>query len=117
MAIPWPHYLPQTPFVGIGPFEAVPNRIEFSTDVGPPMSRQRTTLAMTIVPWSFVFTKTQLSAFKTFYDTTLLSGSQRFSAIDPYHRDIADFKFVGDYSVERVAPNRFRMTSTIVRVS
>lgn len=117
MATPWPAGLPSSPLVGSGAMTSVPNRIEFSPDVGPLMSRQRTTRVQRDIPFGLIFSEAQVSIFLTFYDVNLRSGSLPFATIDPFKFDLADFKFNGEYSIEYLATNVYRFNATCRRIS
>lgn len=117
MAESWPDTLPQTPLMDGNGISDVSNRVEFSPDVGPPMRRQRTTLAQSVIGWNFNLTEAQRSTFKTFYDSTLAGGSATFMATDPFTGQWAELLFEGQYSMTKMAQDVFRLTSSVRRVS
>lgn len=117
MAESWPDTLPQTPLMDGNGLTEVSNRVEFSPDVGPPMRRQRTTLAQRVIGWNFNLTEAQRATFITFHNTTLTGGSDTFMATDPYSGDWAEFMFEGQYSMTKMAMDVFRLTSSVRRVS
>jgi hypothetical protein len=75
----WPASLPQA-FEQSGYGEGVADMlIETPTDAGPPITRRRSTAAPRFANGSMVITSAQLSALKTFFNTTLLGGSLPFT--------------------------------------
>lgn len=75
----WPVSLPQA-FEISGYSEGVADRLlEVQPDMGPPISRQRSTAAPRPANGTMVVDEAQLSAFKTFFNTTLLGGSLPFT--------------------------------------
>ena len=84
MSIPiWPATLPQTLLLqgyGESPGE---NQLRSPMEVGPAKVRRRATSAPRKVTGSLYLSASQLDDFKTFYNTTLLSGTLRFTWDDP----------------------------------
>jgi hypothetical protein len=117
MAELWPNDLPQEPLLSANGFSPLSNIVEFSPDVGPPIRRQRATLAQSVIQWDFHLTYSQKVAFLSFYETTLRSGSAAFVAKDPFKGDWAQFIFEGQYSLSMVSPDLFKLTSSIRRIS
>lgn len=113
----WPATLPQVPLLDGNGLQPVANFVEFSPDVGPPMRRQRTTLAQHVIGWSFNLTAAQVATFRTFFHTTIKGGADSFEADDPFVGDAAEFVFEGQYSLAELGPDVFRMTSQIRRVT
>lgn len=75
----WPGSLPQA-FEQSGYGEGVADMLtEVQPDTGPPITRRRSTAATRPVGGSMVLTSAQLSALKTFFNTTLLGGSLPFT--------------------------------------
>lgn len=74
----WPHALPQrmssedySEGVGDGLIETQP-------DIGPPISRRRSTAVSRPLSGSMRVTAAQLAVFRTFYEVTVLGGSLPF---------------------------------------
>ena len=84
MSIPaWPATLP-TELLAQGYGEAPgDNRLRSPMEVGPPKVRRRATSSPRKISGNVLLTEDQLDDFKTFYDTTLLSGTLRFTWNDP----------------------------------
>jgi hypothetical protein len=84
MSVPaWPATLPQTLIMdgyGEAPGE---NQLRSNMEVGPAKMRRRATSAARKVSGSLILTLAQLAYFKTFYNTTLLGGTLRFTWLDP----------------------------------
>ena len=59
------------------------NLVSSKFDIGPPQVRRRSTGAPVMVTMSLLLTDTQLVLFKTFYNDTLVSGSQMFEWTRP----------------------------------
>lgn len=84
MSVPaWEATLP-TELLTQGYEETTPEvSIKSNMDTGPAKVRRRVTAAVRPVKGSIIVTATQLGTFKTFYNTTLLGGTLRFSWKDP----------------------------------
>lgn len=78
----WPAELPQCfniPYSdGLGDGLA-----ETQPDVGPPMSRRRTTAVTRPLSGSMRMTRAQLATLRTFFNTTLFLGALPFTFTDP----------------------------------
>lgn len=59
------------------------NLLRTSMESGPAKQRRRSAAGVRPIDGKLILTATQLATFKTFYNTTLLSGSLRFSWVDP----------------------------------
>lgn len=83
MAIAWPVGLPQYVLVdGYGEDEA-DNLIEYGPDIGPPISRPRSSAAARQFDIVFNLSRAQLATLRTFFRTTLISGSLPFTIPAP----------------------------------
>ena len=81
----WPAGLPQC-IQKSGFSQTLANNLTVDQfDIGPPQVRQRSTAAPEMVNGSIILdeSKGELTLFRTFYNSTLLSGSQRFTWVDP----------------------------------
>jgi len=84
MAIPsWPSELPQALLVDGYSQAAADNVLRTPMDQGPDKVRRKQTSGPRPVSGSIIVTTAQLATYKTFYVTTLLGGSLRFSHVDP----------------------------------
>lgn len=84
MTIPaWEASLPQK-LLTDGYTESPANTtIKSDPDMGPSKVRRRFTAGVRLITGNIVVTATQLETFKTFYNSTLLGGSIRFSWLEP----------------------------------
>ena len=79
----WPATLPQN-LLYSGYSESVANnRLKSSVDEGPAKIRRRTTANTRPLNGRILVDNTQLATFIEFYNTTLVSGSLRFSWVWP----------------------------------
>ena len=92
----WPTTLPDS-LLRKSYAESCPdNTLATNMDVGPAKKRRRATSAVVPVSGSIFVTLEQLAVFKEFYNTTLLSGSLRFSWIHPMDQTALEFRFAGE---------------------
>ena len=84
MPIPsWPADLPQNILAQGYKGELPNNLLRTSMDVGPAQVRRRGTVAVEPVTGNILCTPTELATLETFYETTLLDGTLRFSWVQP----------------------------------
>lgn len=84
MAIPaWDASLPQRLLVKSYSESPADVLLRTSMDFGPAKVRRRGTAGPRPVSGSIIVTAAELATFKTFFNTTLLGGSLRFSWVDP----------------------------------
>lgn len=82
MADAWPESLPQCFLVGYG--EGVGDNLgEYQPDVGPPITRRRSTSAPRPLSGSMRMTRAQLATFRNFFEVTLDHGALTFAFPDP----------------------------------
>ena len=110
MAVPsWPGTLPEELFVS-GYGQAFPDiTIKSNVDAGPAKVRRRFTAGVSPVTGTMIMTAAQLVILDTFFNTTLLGGSLRFSWTKPPAHSVAcEMRFTevpswtkveGDYEV------------------
>jgi len=110
MAIPaWPGALPQELLVN-GYSQSFPDiTIKSNVDAGPAKVRRRFTAGVEPISGTMIMTAAQLATFDTFFNTTLLGGSLRFSwTKPPVHTVACEMRFTevpswtkveGDYEV------------------
>jgi hypothetical protein len=79
----WPVSLPQDFLRNSYQSAAAENRIRSQPDTGPAKVRRRSTANVRPMAGNMNITDAQLTALKTFYDTTTLSGSLPFTFPDP----------------------------------
>ncbi len=92
MADNWPANLPQCFVVGYSDGLG-DGLIEAQPDVGPPISRRRSSAAVRPLSGSMRMTRAQIATLKTFFDTTLLGGSLPFNFTDPTYGSTILVKF------------------------
>lgn len=96
MTIPyWPDTLPG-PLLGLD-LSPVDVKATFEADVGEPISRPRTTGAPFIAQASWIFQDAGITAFDTFYATTLAQGSVRFAMRSPHDDVVRMWRFLEGY--------------------
>jgi hypothetical protein len=79
----WPSGLPQKLLVdGYSQAEA-DGVLEYAPDLGPSITRRRTTVASAPLSGTMELTSAQIATLRTFVETTLLSGSLPFTFPDP----------------------------------
>jgi len=90
MAIPaWPGALPQELLVN-GYSQSFPDiTIKSNVDAGPAKVRRRFTAGVEPISGTIIMTAAQLATFQTFFNTTLLGGSLRFSWTKPPAHSVA----------------------------
>lgn len=90
------------------------NKASFAPDVGPEIERRRVTLDSDVVSFAFPpLTETQVGALKTFYKTTLKSGTLTFSQTHPaYTSDLTSYewKFIEPMSIGAVGNGLFNVS-------
>lgn len=64
-----------------------------SVDVGPAKVRRRCTAAVQVITGNLLLSESELGYLRTFYDTTLLGGSLRFTWLEPVTRVAKEFRF------------------------
>ena len=86
MSVPfWPTDMPQSMTTAIsgGPQDG---RVSFQPDYGPPIERKRTTGLVHTYTLDFgPITRTQLSAFESWFQNTVANGAKTFIMRDPFH--------------------------------
>lgn len=99
----WPSTLP-TELLQQGYNQSSPDLLlKSSVDVGPAKVRRRVTSGVEEVSGNLLLTKTELGYLRTFYDTTLLNGSLRFTWREPVTLVSKEFRFTN--------PPKWSMTS------
>jgi len=90
----WPVTIPDT-LLRSGYSQSCANvSIRTEMDVGPAKVRRRATAGVQPVQGQIELTTAQLGYLRTFYNTTLLGGSLRFSWKDPITEASAELRFV-----------------------
>lgn len=75
----WPDDLPQRFTLSSRSEGFADNLLESTPDVGPPMTRRRSTAAARPFSGTLWMTTTQVASFETFFETTLAMGSLPFT--------------------------------------
>lgn len=57
--------------------------LEYAPEVGPSITRRRTTARMRPISGSMICSSAQITTFETFYNTTIIGGSLPFNFPDP----------------------------------
>lgn len=108
----WPATLPQQPLMKGAQEQFQSTTITTEMDVGPAKKRRRFTAA--VEPWkglNMLLTATQVTTFKTFYETTLLGGSLTFTFPNPRTGSSETFRFSGDAPTLSQASGDLYLTS------
>ena len=94
MTIPaWPATLPDELLMRGYSESMADNTLRTGMDVGPAKLRRRATTATYPIAGQQIMDATELGYLKTFYGTTLLSGSRRFSWTDPIGGGAIELRF------------------------
>ncbi len=91
----WPASLPQLPQVSGYSEESKENAIRSEPDQGPPKMRRRFTLTYYEIGATVMLDATQIDALQTFYDSTLLAGTLRFTWVNFRSGATASYTFRG----------------------
>lgn len=83
----WPSTLPQRLLQSGYSQAPASNRISQDMDVGPAKVRRRSAAGPRPVTGSIMVTLEELQIFEAFYVEDLMSGTLRFSWVDPIHTD------------------------------
>lgn len=110
--VDWPSTLPQRPLADDWSEELPDLLLRSPMDIGPAKTRRRTTAGVTPVQASFRMTPTELAAFRTFYQTTVVSGSVPFDWVHPITGETLSWQIVPK---PRITP--YRSNSPNYRVS
>lgn len=79
----WPAGLPQYLQQSGASLGAGDGLLESQPDIGPPITRRRTTAVVRPLRGSVLCTDAQITTFETFFYTTIMNGSLPFSFPDP----------------------------------
>ncbi|MHB8109755.1 MAG: hypothetical protein ACYDHW_06955 [Syntrophorhabdaceae bacterium] len=115
MSIPaWPGTLPQRLLIS-GYGESLPNTLlRTSMDMGPAKQRRRGAAGATPINGKLILTSTERTAFLTFFNTTLLGGSLRFSWVDPVDGVTAnEMRFTETPSISAISGNLFEVNMSL----
>ena len=114
MTIPsWPSGLPA--LVQVEGFnETQPDlAIRTEMDAGPAKVRRRFTAGVTPISAQQMITKSQVSTFETFYNTTLLGGTLRFSWTDPISTATVEARFVSPPKIIALGGMMFQLSMSL----
>lgn len=116
MAVAWPGTIPQGFLIDGYQEQIGANVATFEPDVQTvPMVRQRTSVAPDELQCRMLLNSTQLQAFKTFYQTTLKSGTIAFTKYDAMKQATATYYFISQPAISP-AGLRFSVTFSVVRL-
>jgi len=95
--IVWPATLPLYPGRdGLSGGKA-PGKVSFQPESGPPIARAAQTARVDVYDCTFgPLTKTQIEAFRTFYDATLGQGSLKFAMAHPVKQVVREAQIIGE---------------------
>lgn len=82
MTAAWPSELPAPLRNGWGE-QSQPNRVSFPPEIGPPITRRRSTVRTRVSTMTFRMSSAQLEAFVVFFENDLKDGSLRFTMAHP----------------------------------
>lgn len=110
----WPAGLPQCLVVGYSDGEG-DGLVEYSPDMGPPISRQRSTAVTRPLSGSMRMTRAQIAILNTFVKTTLLGGSLPFNFTDPTFGGTILVKFPKGSlpSWQQTGPGKYRVNISL----
>lgn len=101
----WPNTLPQSPKIS-GLSETPPGQIlRTDQDVGPAMTRPRSTADVRVFAIELAVSRTQLDTFDSFFVTTLRGGALAFDWKNPRTGNVATFRIVGKPTYSSFKPN------------
>lgn len=89
----WPATVPQAVLIDGYDEPEAEDAIHTDMEVGPPKSRRRATSTPREAKWSILLTPSQFEEFKTFYRTTLVSGTLSFNFTHPVEGGTVVVKF------------------------
>ncbi|EAQ34486.1 hypothetical protein NB311A_12112 [Nitrobacter sp. Nb-311A] len=108
----WPETLPRYLLLDSFREGLADSVLEYAPDVGPPISRRRTTAATRPMSGQMVMTGAQFETLRTFFDETLLGGSLPFEFPS---QTAADETLLVKFP-KGSAPTRFRLSNSLYRV-
>lgn len=117
-AATWPATIPQCPILNGFSEQKQVNVVAFSPDVGPPKMRRRSTTAWWQTSVAYRMTRTQLTTFNTFYETTIQDGSLPFTWKHPILQTNFDWVFDPKETpkIDHVTASTFRVTFNLLRL-
>lgn len=93
----WPASLPQTPLAEDWSGGPQRNKVTFKPEIGATIDRRRGSAAGYTFSGTFApLTDAQLTAFLTFFHTTLVDGTLPFTWADPVNGTTYNWKFTDD---------------------
>jgi len=115
MSVPvWPTELPQQLFVNGYSQSFAETTIKSDMDAGPAKVRRRFTAGIEPISGKMVMTAAQLTMLETFYNTTLLGGSLRFSwTKPPAHTAACEMRFTESPSWTAVEPEVYEVSLSL----
>jgi hypothetical protein len=113
----WPTSLPQCPtYEGNGESLRRP-RVSFESEVGPPISRKRSTVKMSRMPINMVMTQEQVLTFEDFYDNVIGSGANSFMFPHPrLQTQVQAWIASEDVQIVKIAPMHYQVTFELLLV-
>jgi hypothetical protein len=113
----WPDSLPQCPILNSFTEQRQDNIIPFAPDVGPPKIHRRSSSAAMQSSMAFRMTSAQLLVFNNFFEVTLKDGSLPYTWKHPITQIVYTWRFETGAAprIDRMTPNTFRVTFTLLR--
>jgi len=114
MPIPsWPSTIPQKLLISGYQQSASNVLLRTESDTGPAMVRRRMTAGVQKLSGSQILTFTELGYLRTFYNTTLIGGSLRFSWVDPITNSSVEMRFVEPISWSAVSGDKVNVSMSL----
>jgi hypothetical protein len=112
MADAWPETLPQCLLIGYSE-KLGDNLAEYQPDIGPPISRRRSSAAVRPLSGAMRMTRAQIAILETFFEVTLDQGALPFTFPDPRSPGdelLVKFAKGSAPSWQQAAPGVYRVT-------
>lgn len=107
MTIYWPEHLGRPLIEGYSK-QRQSDVVSFQPDIGAPITRRRSTVAVFNSTFRFYFNQSQLESFEFFFDVTIGGGALEFQMINPISNKPMRLKIAsGDYSMTAIANDVF----------
>lgn len=108
----FPASLEQCPIMGWQE-SALPNVVQFQTEVGAQKRRRRTTNSGYMLNAQYKLSHADLATFWQFYEDDLLDGVLRFDMTHPRTGTVVQAQLEGSPSIQQVTPNSYVASLTM----
>lgn len=109
MTAAWPASVPQFSLQQSYGEQPERNVIEFTPEVGPPMSRRRTSISTDIIDFETIMTFDEYDALVSFYRTDLKDGVLPFLRGHPRNPEVStneyEFRFMTEPKLKAISPD------------